>query len=129
MNELSRILLGLSVMLACTYITAAQEKSQGNQASPRILQITREFTKPGKAGLVHEATESAFVQAMGRAHWPTHYLGMTSLSGKQRALFLTWYASFEAWENDTAAAAKNAELSAAVDRASVADGELLESED
>ncbi|MFY9531403.1 MAG: hypothetical protein WBC04_05690 [Candidatus Acidiferrales bacterium] len=93
------------------------------------MQITREYTKPGKAGMVHDKTESAFVQAMTRAKWPTHYVAMTSLSGKQRALFLTQYASFEAWEEDSAAVEKNTALSAALDRASMADGELLDSED
>jgi hypothetical protein len=94
-----------------------------------VLQITREYTKPGKSGIAHEKTESAFVQAMARAKWPTHYLGMTSLSGKSRALFLTPYASFEAWEKDNLATEKNTALAAALDRADVADGELLESVD
>ena len=128
MNKLSRFLLGLSLVLACCCITAAQEKSQANSI-PKVLQITREYTKPGRAGNVHEAAESAFVQAAARAKWPTHYLAMTSLSGKQRALFLTSYASLEAWEKDTAAVAKNPTLSAALDAASVADGEQLDSID
>jgi len=110
-------------------MTAAQEMSPGSMSVPKVLQITREFTKPGKAGMVHDKAESAFVQAMARAKWPTRYLGMTSLSGKQRALFLTWYASFEAWEKDAAATAKNTALSTALDRASMADGELLDSVD
>jgi hypothetical protein len=54
---------------------------------------------------------------------------MTSLSGKSRALFLTPYASFEAWEKDNAATEKNTALFAALDRAAMADGELLDSED
>jgi hypothetical protein len=128
MNKLSRFLLGLSLVLACCCVTAAQEKSQANSI-PKVLQITREYTKPGRAGNVHEAAESAFVQAATRAKWPTHYLAMTSLSGKQRALFLTSYASLEAWEKDTAAVAKNPTLSAALDAASVADGEQLDSID
>ncbi len=126
MNKLTRLLLGLSLAVACCSITAAQEKPLGNQS---VLQITREYTKPGKAGMAHDQTESAFVEAMARAKWPTHYLGMTSLSGQQRALFLTWYASFDAWEKDNKATDKNTELSAALDRASVADGELLNSVD
>jgi len=89
----------------------------------------REFVKPGKSGTVHDKAESAFVQAYSRAKWPTNYLGMTSLSGKSRALFFTFYESFEAWEKDVAATNKNAALSAALDRASVADGELLDSID
>jgi hypothetical protein len=96
---------------------------------PKVLQVQREFIKPGKSGMAHEKTESAFVEAMKRAKWPTYYLGMTSLSGKSRALFLTSYESFEAWEKDSDAVQKNAALSAALDRAFMADGELLESTD
>jgi hypothetical protein len=127
MNKLSRSLLGMSLVATCSCIAAAQETSQGNVSIPKVLQITREYTKPGKSGMVHEKTESAFVQAMTRAKWPTHYLGMTSLSGKERALFLTRYASFEAWEEDNAATEKNTALSAALDRAAMVDGELLDS--
>ena len=128
MNKFSRFLLGFSLVLACCCVTAAQEKSQANSI-PKVLQITREFVKPGRAGFVHDVAESAFVQAATRAKWPTHYLAMTSLSGKQRALFLTSYASLEAWEKDTAAVAKNPTLSAALEAASVADGAELESVD
>ena len=129
MNKLSRSLLGLSLAVTCSCMTAAQEKSQGTMSIPKVLQITREFVKPGKAGMAHDKAESAFVQAMTHAKWPTHYTGMTSMSGKSRALFLTQYESFEAWEKDNAAVEKNAALSAALDRASMADGELLDSID
>jgi hypothetical protein len=129
MNKLSRSLLGVYLAATCSCIAAAQESSQAGVSIPKVLQITREYTKPGKSGMVHEKTESAFVQAMTRAKWPTHYLGMTSLSGRSCALFLTWYASFEAWEKDNAAVEKNTTLSAALDRAAMADGELLESID
>jgi hypothetical protein len=129
MNKLSRSLLAVSLVVACGCIAAAQENSQGNASIPKVLQIMCEYTKPGKSGMAHEKTESAIVQAMTRAKWPTHYLGMTSLSGKDRALFLTSYASFEDWEKDNAATEKNTALSAALDRAAMADGELLDSED
>jgi hypothetical protein len=129
MKKFSCFLLGLSLAAACASLTPAQEKSPGNMSVPKVLQITREFVKPGKTGMVHDRAESAFVDAMARAKWPTHYLGMTSLSGKSRALFLTQYDSFEAWGKDGAAQQKNAVLSAALDRASMADGELLESVD
>ena len=129
MNRLSRTLLGVSLVVTCSCIAMAQESSQEGASIPKVLQITREYTKPGKSGMVHERSESAFVQAMTRAKWPTHYLGMTSLSGKNRALFLTSYASFEAWEKDNLAVEKNTTLNAALDRALMADGELLDSED
>ena len=129
MNKLSRSLLAVSLVVACGCIAAAQENPQGNVSIPKVLLIMREYTKPGKSGMAHEKTESAVVQAMTHAKWPTHYLGMTSLSGKDRALFLTSYASFEDWEKDNAATEKNTALSAALDRAAMADGELLDSED
>jgi len=96
---------------------------------PKVLTVTREFVKPGKGGVVHDKAESAFVQAFARVKWPTHYLAMNSVSGKPRVLFLTGYDSFEAWEKDINAANKNAALSGALDHASVADGELLDSVD
>jgi hypothetical protein len=121
--------LGLSLVVTCGCVAAAQESSQADASLPKVLQISREYTKPGKGGKAHEKTESAYVQAMTRAKWPTHYLAMTSLSGKQQALFLTPYASFDAWEKDNAASEKNATFYAALERASVADGELLDSTD
>jgi hypothetical protein len=129
MKKFSSCLLGLSLVAVSACSSAAQEKQAGDASAMKVLQITREFTKPGKAGMVHDKAESAFVQAMTRAKAPTHYLGMTSLSGKQRALFLTWYPSFEAWDKDMAAVAKNTTLAAALDRAGMADGELLDSID
>jgi hypothetical protein len=129
MKRIASTLLGMSLALGCACIASAQENTSGNAPRPKVLQITREFVKPGKAGMAHDKAESAFVQAESRAKWPTHYVGMTSLSGKARALFFTFYDSFEAWQKDTDAVAKNATLSATLDRAAVADGELLESLD
>jgi len=129
MNKLSPCLLGLSVAVACSLAAAAQESSPATPSIPKVLQITREFTKPYKGGAAHDKTESAFVDAMTKAKWPTHYIGMTSLSGKSRALYLTSYASFEAWEKDNAAVEKNTALAAELERASVADGELLDEVD
>jgi hypothetical protein len=127
MNSLRRTLISFSLAVSCCCIASAQEQS--GSSIPKVLQITREYTKPGKSGAVHEKAESAFVQAMARAKWPTHYMAMTSLSGKQRALFLTRYDSFEAWEKDNIAVAKNAALASGIDRAGFSDGELLDSMD
>jgi len=126
MNKVSRFLLGMSLAVSCGCTVSAQQSSP---TIPKILQITREFVKPGKTGLAHEKAESAFVDAMRKAKWPTYYIGMTSLSGKSRALFLTSYASFDGWQKDADAVDKNATLSAALDRAAMADGDLLDSLD
>jgi len=124
MKRFTGLLLGMSLL--CGGISAAaQEMAGGPMPPPKVLVVMREFLKPGKAGMVHEKSESAFVQAMTKAKWPTHYLAATSLSGRPRALFFEPFDSFEAWEKDNMAVAKNATLSAALDHATLADGELL----
>jgi len=128
MRKFSSYVLGLALAVTCVYVSAAQEQA-GSASVPKVLQITREYVKPGKAGMAHEKAESVFVDAMRRAKWPTYYIGMTSLSGKARALFLTSYDSFDAWQKDTDAVEKNATLSMSLDRAYMADGELLDSVD
>jgi hypothetical protein len=117
----------LSVGLCLLFIGSGIASAQETMGPPKVLVIMREYLKPGKAGSTHEKTESAFVRAMSAAKWPTHYFGMDSLSGPSRSLFLVGYPSFEAWEKDNLATQKNATLSAAFDRASLADGDLLTS--
>jgi hypothetical protein len=129
MKVSSRLIVGPILAGVLVGGAAAQEKAPTAAKPPRILVIQREFLKPGKSGTAHEKTESAFVQAMARAKWPTHYLAVQSLSGKPRVLFFISYDSYEAWEKDTKAVDKNAALSAALDRANEADGALLDSAD
>jgi hypothetical protein len=121
MNKLAGLCAGLCFTGVCGAIVA-QDMPTG---PPKVLVVEREWTKPGKAGAIHEKSESAFVNAMTTAKWPTHYFAAQSMSGKPRVLFFIGYPSFEAWEKDNKATEKNAVLSAAFDRASVADGELL----
>jgi hypothetical protein len=118
------MLVGMCVLFA-GWSLAAQENSGGAMSPPKVLVISREFVKPGKGGAMHDKTESSFVQAMARAKWPTHYLAASSLSGRSRVLFLTGYDSFDAWEKDDQATKKNPGLAASLDRATVADGDLL----
>jgi hypothetical protein len=122
--------LALVVLLTAgiSGIALGQDKPAANMP-PKVLTIFREYTKPGKSGMAHEKTESMFVQAMKQAKWPTHYLAVESLSGQSRALFLTGYDSFAAWEKDTLATQKDKALAAALDRAAAADGELLSETD
>ncbi len=125
MKKFTGLLLGSSLLFGSMGLATAQDKSAGMPPPPKVLVIFREFLKPGKAGSTHEKSESAFVQAFTRAKWPTHYLTIDSLSGKPRSLFLIGYDSFDAWEKDNQATQKNATLSAALERAAAADGELL----
>jgi hypothetical protein len=122
MKKLTALLpLSLLFAVAVSAVAVAQEPPM----PPKILTVTREYTKPGKSGSTHERAESLFVQAMAKANWPTHYLAAESLSGKSRALFFTPYDSFDAWEKDFAAVQKNTALAAAIDHAYAVDGELL----
>jgi len=121
--KFSPILLGLSLAVAGSVFTAAQDSSSTDV--PKVLQITREFTKPYKGGMAHDKTESAFITAMTKAKFPAYYVGMTSLSGKSRSLFMTRYASFAEWEKDNKMTETNGELANDLENASVADGELL----
>src|SRR5690349_10526000 len=100
MQKLARV--GFVVVLVWGGMAAAQE-AMNNHQPPKVLQVIREFTKPGRAGAIHEKSESAFVQAFARAKWPTHYIAATSLSGKNRTLFFVGYDSFAAWEKDAMA--------------------------
>src|SRR4029077_5706553 len=130
MNRFAKSILAVFVLLPVggSVIAAAQDMSSPHMP-PKVLVIGREYTKPGRSGATHEKTESAFVQAMKRAKWPTRYLAVESLSGKSRALFLTGYDSFEAWEQDQNAQQKNPTLSADLARAWASDGELLSDTD
>jgi hypothetical protein len=121
MKPMTGFVLGVCLLAGGVFV-AAQEASM---MPPKVLTVTREWTKPGKSGMSHEKTESAFIQAMAKAKWPTHYLAVDSVSGKSRSLFFTGYESFDAWEKDYKAVEKNATLSAELDRAGVNDGELL----
>src|SRR5271165_6273826 len=117
MKRMTGLVLATCLIAGCAS-AVAQEHSEGNMP-PKVLSVTREWTKPGKNGTAHEKTESAFVQAMTRAKWPTHYLAVDSLSGKPRSLFFTPYDSFEAWEKDAKATEKNTAFFAELDRANV----------
>lgn len=125
MKRITGLLLGSYLLFVGLGVAVAQETTP----PPKVLTISREFIKPGKAGMIHEKAESAFVQAMARAKWPTHYLAVNAVTGKPRALFLTGYDSFDAWEKDVLAEDKNPALSASLDRAAQADGDLLSDAD
>jgi hypothetical protein len=127
MKKVTTMLLGIAFAATGVSMAVAQEKTQS--AVPKILQIVREYTKPGKGGMAHDNTESAFVRAVAKAKVPGHYIAMNSLTGRSRALFLSSYESYEAMEKTTNAMFNNGTLSAELDRINTADGELLEETD
>ena len=125
MKKLVGLSLG-SYLLLCGFAAAsAQQNSDQSMKPPNVLVVMREFLKPGKSGSLHAKSESAFVQAMTAAKWPTHYFAADSMSGQSRSLFFVGYDSLEAWEKDNLATQANSTLASALDSAAIADGDLL----
>jgi hypothetical protein len=123
--KISAVLLGLSLVAAGSLAAAAQDAS-APATPPKVIQIAREFIKPGRAGMAHDKTEAAFVATMNRAKLQGHYVALNSMTGKSRALFITRYPSFAAWEADNKIIDKSPSLSAEVDHDLMADGDLLQ---
>lgn len=123
-------LMGLSfAAMGGSFTTAQQSSEPGMSGPPAVIEVQREFLKPGKSGAIHDRSEANFVEAMQHAKWPTHYFAVNSLSGPPRALYFIGYPSFDAWQKDNEAMEKNHELSAAFERASQTDADLLSSSD
>jgi hypothetical protein len=116
------LLLPLAAVLAPVLNAQAAADEDG---PPKVLVIHREYLKPGKGGMIHDRSESAFVHAFADAKSPYHYFAMDSLSGPSRSLFFFAYDSFADWEKETAAIGSNKALAAKVDQASLMDGDLL----
>jgi hypothetical protein len=128
MKTVRPIVFSLSIALAGGAFAVAQDAASTSQV-PMVLQITREYTKPYKGGAAHDKTESAFIAAQTKAKFPVYYVAMNSQSGKSRALFITRYSSFAEWEKDSKIVDKDPTLSAGLERAAIADGELLDEVD
>jgi hypothetical protein len=123
--KFSPIVLGLSLAVAGSLPAATQDASTATASAPKYLQVIVEYTKPGKGGLAHDKTESAFVQAMRKAKFPLHYTAYNAISGRARAIYLGAFNSFDEMQQankiyDTPAVASEFE------RINVADGELLD---
>src|ERR1700722_651253 len=127
--SLTKYCRSLAICFALSAVSVAplalRAQNDGTDGPPKVLVIQREFTKPGKGGALHEKTEAAYIHAMAAAGAKPRYLAMVSLSGSSRALFFSGYPSLAAWEEENKSVERDATLSAALDRANVADGDLL----
>jgi hypothetical protein len=128
MKKINLILWSLSAVMAGSLVASAQD-APATSSIPMVLQIIREYVKPYKGGMAHDKTETAISAAFAKAKFPYYYVGLTSMSGPARGLYLTQYSSFAEWEKGNKIIDKNPTLNAEVEKASVADGELLESVD
>jgi hypothetical protein len=121
--KFSPIMLGLSLAIAGSLPATAQDASANAPAS-KYLQVTVEYTKPGKGGLAHDKTEGAFVQAMRKAKFPFNYMAFNAISGRARTIYLTRFNSFEEVQNANKMFDEPA-VASEFERINVADGELL----
>jgi len=124
-----RAFIGSGLVLAVCYApqTVSAQSSAPTYGGSKYLVINREFTKPGRDGTPHEATEAAYMRAAESGKAPFHYVAFTSLSGPNRALFVSSYDSMEAVEAERKS--MSAALNASLDRTMVADGDLLSATD
>ncbi len=125
MSQINALFLGLSLAVSGITMSAAQDQSPAPMNPPKYLQITVEYLKPGKGGLAHDKTESAFVQAMTKAKFPINYWAYNSMSGRPRAIYISGFDSF----NELGKANKifdTPSVAASIEPLNVADGELLQ---
>jgi hypothetical protein len=103
--------LGIAV-LAARVPSSAQDLAP--EAPAKILQIIREEIKAGRA-TAHEKFESGYVKAY-RAAKRAPYLAMSTLTGPNEAWFIVPFPSYAALQKETDAVAKDATLSAELER-------------
>ncbi|HEX5284972.1 MAG TPA: hypothetical protein VFW30_12700 [Bryocella sp.] len=116
----------LVVLSCCPQALSAQE-STPTYGPSKFLVIQREFTKPGRDGAAHQATEAGFLRAAATGKAPFHYVAFTSLTGPNRALFLSGYDSMEAVEAERKSMSQA--LQTSLDKAMIADGDQLSATD
>src|SRR5215469_18172764 len=123
--RVSRVLF-VPLLVSAGYVTAPAIHAQSSN-NDRVLVIQREFTKPGKDGAVHEATEAGFIRAVQANKANIHYIALTSMTGSNRALFISGYASLAAVDAERKARTQAAQV--AMDKAMVSDGDVLSQTD
>jgi hypothetical protein len=117
--------LPLSVALLSSSSTRlfAQEILPG----PKLLVISREYTRPGKDGAPHQAVEGAYPKALAAGKVPNHYYAAVSLSGPPRVLFFHGYDSYAEWADQRPGT--DPALASTLAHTNAADGDLLSSKD
>lgn len=121
--RISRLLSVAPLLLSTGFIVAPAVHAQSDTDATKVLVIQRELTKPGRDGAVHEATEAAFIRAVQANKGNIHYIALTSLSGANRALFISAYPSLAAVDEERKG--MPAAALTAMDKAMVADGDAL----
>ncbi|HEV2577650.1 MAG TPA: hypothetical protein VGU25_10605 [Acidobacteriaceae bacterium] len=128
--RLIRLALAGSAFLVALSFSPRNVSAQDNTATygpAKFLVINREFTKPGRDGTPHQATEAGYIRAAAAGKAPFHYVAFTSMSGPNRALFLSSYDSMQAVEAEHKSMSQA--LQTSLDKAMISDGEGLSQTD
>ena len=120
--RICRLLSAVPFLLSSGFVSMPAAHAQDTSGT-KVLVIQREFTKPGKDGAVHEATEAGFIRAVQANKGNIHYIALTSISGVNRAIFISAYPSLAAVDEERKA--MPAAALTAMDKAMVADGDAL----
>ena len=104
---------GLGLVLLAGWEPAIKQ-DLAPEAPAKVLQIIREEIKAGRA-TAHEKYEAGYVKAY-KAAKRAPYLAMSTLSGPSEAWFVVPFPSYAALEKETEATAKDATLSAELER-------------
>jgi hypothetical protein len=124
-----RATLGSALLFTacCCPLALHAQSSVPTYGGAKFLVIQREFTKPGRDGSPHQATEAAYMRAATAGKAPFHYTALVSASGPNRAIFLSGYPTMEAVEAERKQ--MSAALQTSLDKTIVADGDLLSQQD
>ena len=127
MKIISPVLMGLSLAVAGSTFTAAQEHHPPRPAQDSANHNRIHQTLQGRRRT--RKTESAFIAAQAKGQISRLLHGHEFHIRKPRALFLAHYDSFADWEKDNKLAESTPPSSAGLERAGLADGELLDEVD
>jgi hypothetical protein len=118
---LKRSLPGLALVVFAATSAVGQPPPT---SQPKLMTIYREQVKTGHVA-AHVKTESGWPAAFAKAKSPDYYLALASMTGPSEAWFISPWDSYGAWGRSMQRDEANAELSAELERLSMADAEHL----
>jgi hypothetical protein len=116
MKHVTSVLCGLALALSVAPATRAAE----GPGPRKVMYVIREEIKPARAA-AHARAEEAYVRAFRTAKAPVYYVGLRAITGPTEAWFLSSYDSYEAWEKENDAIAKNPTLTRQLEAADEGD--------
>ncbi len=117
MRKLLIYVVGLWLLLGCLPLVA-------QDGPPKRLELIIEDVKPGK-GAAHEKSEATWTAAFVKSKLPLYGIGMTSMTGRNDAWFVSDMGTWANWESLNKQVDANAAMTAEVARIASTDGDLI----